>query len=177
MWTRPHDACCAKSEQAVTQTCHYSRRNSRQQRSFGSLVHPGKWTEEQPVLSHGVNHSRHREHGAQQTKWNKKHITFRLMLNANTQSLLLLYISFMKKRFWVCNRGVGKLWDKLLCHQQTILLFSYVLCQSSLHILHISNLFFYQMKEHINLPFLTNLHNSKIADQLVFTNVHNVVAD
>lgn len=64
-------------------TCYYSRHSSRQQWSSGSLVHPGKGTEEQPVLCHSVDHSRHGEHGAQQATIKKKNTHKKTLIQIN----------------------------------------------------------------------------------------------
>lgn len=48
-------------------TCNDARSDGGEQRSLCTGVHPGQDPEQEPVLGHGIDDSRHGEHGAQET--------------------------------------------------------------------------------------------------------------
>ena len=61
-------------------TCHNPRRYGGNHRCLGLLVHAREEAEQQPILRHGVDHTRHRKHGAQQTtQRNTKAIELQLL--------------------------------------------------------------------------------------------------
>lgn len=93
---------CNTNKQRTSLTCHDSRHNSRQQWSFGSLVHPGKETEEQPVLCHSVYHSRHGEHGAQQTTIKK---TKNTQIQINRKYLTKTLLDTVKPLIYLVERA------------------------------------------------------------------------
>lgn len=49
-------------------TCHNPRHDGGNEGRLGLLVHAREEAEQQPILSHGVDHTGHRKHGAQQTR-------------------------------------------------------------------------------------------------------------
>lgn len=58
------------SPDLVLLTCHDARGDGGDQRRLGAIVYPGQDVEEQFVLGHGVDDSRHGEHGAQEAEIN-----------------------------------------------------------------------------------------------------------
>lgn len=49
-------------------TCYKAGHHRGQERGSGALAHAGERTEQQSVLGHGVDHTWHGKHGAQQTE-------------------------------------------------------------------------------------------------------------